>query len=152
MNYSPAYHPAYPRRSTNWGVLLFLTILAVAAPTIYLRWHAKDIHGSEAEQTRNCIRNNGVWRTYWEGDDIYHLICQDPATRTFFDMVVQKISDGVYKEKTAFRPKDGKTVRTHRSIVPKKTQWCTVPGDAVEDPRRAEASTLCNKIGYNFVH
>ena len=105
MNYSPAY----PRRSTNWGVLLFLAVLAVAATTIYLRWHAKDIHGSEAEQTRNCIRNNGVWRTYWEGDDIYHLICQDPATRTFFYMVVQKISDGVYKEKTAFRPKDGKT-------------------------------------------
>jgi hypothetical protein len=106
---NPTYSPTIPKRSINWGVLLFLAILAVAATTIYLRWHAKDMHNSEADQARNCIRNNGVWKTYWEGDDIYHLICKDPATGTFFDMVVQKIREGVYKEKTAFRPKDGRT-------------------------------------------
>ena len=89
-------------------MLLFIALIVVAI-AVYLNRHATDRHGDEANQARNCIRNNGVWQVYKEpGNNIHHWLCKDPVTGTIFDLIVEKINEMTYKEKTAFRPKDGK--------------------------------------------
>ena len=110
------YTTTYPeKRSSNWGVFIFMLpvlFAAVAAIAIYLRSHATDTHGDDAVQARNCIQNNGVWKSYQQprsrGDNIYHWLCFDSQTKTIYDMIVEKIDELTYREKSAFKPKGGK--------------------------------------------
>ena len=102
------YCPTYTARRPVRGVFIFL-LLIVAAITIYLGSHALK-HGSDALDARNCIKDNGVWKMYQEPkprSNTYHLLCMDPVTKTVFDVIVEKIDEMTYREKTAFRPKGG---------------------------------------------
>lgn len=95
------------KRPINWGVFLFLAI--ALSVTVYLGTHAYLQHREEAEQTRNCVQQNGVWKSYREPDGkTFHWFCQDPVTGTIFDLIVEKINETLYREKTAFSPQDGK--------------------------------------------
>lgn len=95
------------KRPINWGVFLFLaTALSI---TVYLGTHAYLQHFEEAEQSRNCVQQNGVWKSYREPDGkTFHWFCQDPVTGTIFDLIVEKINETLYREKSAFSPQDGK--------------------------------------------
>jgi hypothetical protein len=90
--------------------MLLVLFAAIAAITISLRSHATDVHGDHAIQARNCIKNSGVWKAYQEpkNPNIYHWLCQDPVTKTIYDMIVEKLDELTYKEKSAFKPKGGK--------------------------------------------
>jgi len=101
-----AFAPAYPRRSFGGVLLGFLALIAVI--TVYLGRHAELSHPGEAERARNCIQQNGVWKVYQEpNSETYHWLCQDPTTKSVYDMIVEKTSEMVYREKTAFMPKGG---------------------------------------------
>ena len=54
------------KRPINWGAFLFLTI--ALSITVYLGTHAYLQHREEAEQARNCVQQNGVWKAYREPD------------------------------------------------------------------------------------
>lgn len=95
------------KRPINWGAFLFLAI--ALSVTVYLGTHAYLQHREEAEQTRNCVQQNGVWKSYREPDGkTFHWFCQDPVTGTIFDLIVEKINETLYREKSAFSPQDGK--------------------------------------------
>ncbi len=95
------------KRPINWGVFLFLAI--ALSITVYLGTHAYLQHREEAEQARNCVQQNGAWKSYREPDGkTFHWFCQDPITGTIFDLIVEKINETVYREKSAFSPKNGK--------------------------------------------
>jgi hypothetical protein len=109
------YADTYPARRSHRGGVFILIILAaigiIAAINVYLRSHAYDKHGDEAIQARNCIKNNGVWKVYQEPkphDNIYHWLCMEPQTGVIFDMIVEKVNELAYKEKSAFKPKYGR--------------------------------------------
>ena len=109
------YTATYPeKRSPSGGAFVFIALLVmigVATITVYLRSHATSAHGDEALQARNCIQNNGVWKVYQEPkprNNIYHWLCMDPQSRTIFDMIVEKLNEMTYQEKTAFKPKGGR--------------------------------------------
>jgi len=100
-------HALTTKRPGNRGVFLFLAI--VVGITVYLGTHAYRSHLAEAEQTRNCVQQNGVWKVYMEPDGkTFHWFCQDPVAGTIFDLIVEKINENLYREKTAFKPKGGK--------------------------------------------
>lgn len=95
------------KRPVNRGVFLFLAI--VLGITVHLGTHAYLQHREEAEQARNCVQQNGVWKSYREPDGkTFHWFCQDPVTGTIFDLIVEKVNETLYREKTAFKPKGGK--------------------------------------------
>jgi|SRR5688500_12996170 len=110
------YTTTYPeQRSQSGGVFVFIVLIVIAiivAITVYLRSHATDTHGEDAVQARNCIQNNGVWKVYQQpksrDGNIFHWLCMDPQTGTVFDMIVEKLNEMTYQEKTAFKPKGGK--------------------------------------------
>jgi hypothetical protein len=67
-------------------------------------------HPDTYAATRNCLNKNGVWKVYQEPkptDNTFHWLCQDPVTKTVYDMIVEKINETTYREKTAFMPKGG---------------------------------------------
>src|SRR5215207_4938418 len=98
------------RRSHNNGsvflfVLLAIAILLYAIIRVIHSSHAYLAHGPEAEQTRNCIQQNGVWKAYREPkSNTFHWLCKDPLTGTIFDLIVEKLTGSTYREKSAFRP------------------------------------------------
>jgi hypothetical protein len=95
------------KRPINWGVFLFLAI--ALGVTVYLGTHAYLQHREEAEQARNCVQQNGVWKSYREPNGkTFHWFCQDPVTGTVFDLIVEKINETLYREKSAFSPQNGK--------------------------------------------
>ena len=95
------------KRPINWGAFLFLAI--ALSITVYLGTHAYLQHREEAEQARNCVQQNGVWKDYREPDGkTFHWFCQDPMTGTIFDLIVEKINETLYREKSSFSPQDGK--------------------------------------------
>ncbi len=94
------------RRPINWGALFLILMLSI---TVYLGSHAYLQHMEHAEQARNCVQQNGVWKAYQEPDgETFHWLCRDPMTGTIFDLIVEKINEALYREKTAFKPKGGK--------------------------------------------
>jgi hypothetical protein len=126
------------RRSHNNGsvflfVLLAVVVLAYAVIRVTIGSHAYLSHGPEAKQARNCIQQNGVWKAYQEPkSNTFHWLCQDPATGTVFDLIVEKLSETTYREKTAFSPKDG-TWNTVRSWLERKRgQWVNTPTETIE--------------------
>src|SRR5688572_22488331 len=73
-------------------ILLALAILVLAMIKVIVLPHAYAAHGADAEQTRNCIQQNGVWKAHREPkSNTFHWLCQDPATGTIFDMIVEKL-------------------------------------------------------------
>ena len=58
------------RSRSNGGVLIFIllaaAILMYATIQVIVSSHGYLAHGPEAEQTRNCIQQNGVWKAYRE--------------------------------------------------------------------------------------
>ena len=97
---------AATKRPINWGAFILMIVLSI---TVYLGSHAYLQHREHAEQARNCVQQNGVWKIYREPDGkTFHWFCQDPMTGTIFDMIVEKINETLYREKTAFKPKGGK--------------------------------------------
>jgi len=86
-------------------------MVLLAAIKVTLRPHAVEQHPDTAPLTRDCIQKNGIWKVYQEPrptDNVFHWLCKDPATGTIFDMVVEKINESLYKERTSFEPKGGK--------------------------------------------
>lgn len=93
------------QRPIHWGAFFLIIVVSI---TVYLGSHAYLQHREHAEQARNCIQQNGVWKTYREPDGkTFHWFCQDPTTGTVFDLIVEKINETLYREKTAFKPKGG---------------------------------------------
>ena len=120
------------------GGIFILILLAVITLTFTMiqvtaSSHAYLAHGPEAEQTRKCIEQNGVWKAYREPKtNALHWLCKDPTTGTIFDMIVEKLTETQYREKTAFRPKDG-TWNTVRAWLERKNgQWVNPPAEAIE--------------------
>jgi hypothetical protein len=126
------------RRSPNNGsvflfALLALAILLYAIIQVIQSSHADLAHGPEAEQTRNCIQQNGVWKAYREPkNNTFHWLCQDPATGTVFDLIVEKLTETTYREKTAFRPKDGTWNAVRTWLERKRGQWVNPPAETIE--------------------
>lgn len=94
------------QRPIHWGAVFLIAVLSI---TVYLGSHAYLQHREHAEQARNCVQQNGVWKAYREPDgNTFHWFCRDPMTGTIFDLIVEKINEALYREKTAFKPKGGK--------------------------------------------
>jgi hypothetical protein len=90
------------------ALAILAALLVIAATKILATSHATTIHGAEAEQARNCLEQHGVWKAYQEPDGTLHLLCKYPwAATTIFDVIVEKIREGLYQEKSAYSPKDG---------------------------------------------
>jgi hypothetical protein len=110
MTYSTTYSG---ERSSGRGVFVFIMLIAlatigVAAINILLGHHAMESHPDTAPQTRECIQRNGVWKSYMEADKkTFHWLCVDPVSKTIYDMIVEKIDELTYREKTSFIRKDG---------------------------------------------
>ena len=110
MNYADTH---YARRSQSGGVfILIILVVAVgllAAINVSLTDHAMKQHPDTAPLTRECIEKNGVWKAYQEPkSNTFHWLCKDPQTGTIFDMIVEKIDEITYREKTSFMKRDGK--------------------------------------------
>ena len=134
MNY-----PTFPnQRSRNSGgvfilILLAIALLAYAVIRVIVGSHAYLSHGPEAEQTRNCIQQNGIWKAYREPkSNTFHWLCLDPATNTVLDMIVEKLTETAYREKTAFRPKDGTWNAVRTWLERKRGQWVSPPTETIE--------------------
>ena len=54
------------QRPINWGAVFLIAVLSI---TVYLGSHAYLQHREHAEQARNCVQQNGVWKAYREPDD-----------------------------------------------------------------------------------
>jgi hypothetical protein len=126
-----------PRSHTIGGIfiliLLALLALAFAAIQVTLSSHGYLAHGPEAEQTRNCIEQNGVWKSYREPkSDTFHWLCKDPVTGTIFDLIVEKLTETQYREKTAFRPKDGTWNAVRAWLERKRGEWVNPPTETIE--------------------
>ena len=94
------------QRPIHWGAFFFIIALSII---VYLGSHAYLQHREHAEQARNCIQQNGVWKAYRESDgSTFHWLCRDLMTGTIFDLIVEKINETLYREKSAFKPKGGK--------------------------------------------
>lgn len=122
------------KRPINWGAFLFLAI--ALSITVYLGTHAYLQHREEAEQTRNCIQQNGVWKAYREPDGkTFHWFCKDPVTGTIFDMIVEKVNEMLYREKTAMKPQRGKwdAIQDWLSRGDKRGgKWVNPPDEAIQ--------------------
>lgn len=113
MTYADIYEP---QRSHSGGVFVFIILIAlagigVATINIFLGKHAMEQHADTAPLTRACIQKNGVWKAFQEGkpnENTFHWLCQDLVTKTIYDMIVEKIDELTYREKTSFMRKDGK--------------------------------------------
>jgi hypothetical protein len=134
-----SYHTTLPNQHprNNGGVfvlvLLAIAILAYAVIRVTMGSHAYLAHGPEAEQTRNCIQQNGVWKAYREPkSNTFHWLCQDPVTGTIFDLIVEKLTETTYREKTAFRPKYGKWDAVRAWLERKRGQWVSPPKETIE--------------------
>jgi hypothetical protein len=93
------------QRPIHWGAVFLIAVLSI---TVYLGSHAYLQHREHAEQARNCVQQNGVWKAYREPDgNTFHWLCRDPMTGTIFDLIVEKINETLYREKTALKPKGG---------------------------------------------
>jgi hypothetical protein len=101
------------QRSSSRGVfdfimLIALAIIGVAAINILLGNHAMESYPDTAPQTREYIQRNGVWKSYMEADKkTFHWLCVDPVSKTIYDMIVEKIDQFTYREKTSFVRRDG---------------------------------------------
>jgi hypothetical protein len=94
------------KRPIHWGAVFLIAVLSI---TVYLGSHAYLQHREHAEQARNCVQQNGVWKAYREPDgQTFHWFCRDSMTGTIFDLIVEKINETLYREKTALKPKGGK--------------------------------------------
>ena len=125
------------RSRSNGGVLIFIllaaAILMYATIQVIVSSHGYLTHGPEAEQTRDCIQQNGVWKSYREPrSNTFHWLCQDPVTGTIFDMIVEKLTETNYREKTAFRPKDGTWNTVRAWLERKRGQWVSPPTETIE--------------------
>jgi hypothetical protein len=131
-NSLPHSHVA-TKRPIHWGAFFLLIALSI---TVYLGTHAYLQHREEAEQTRNCIQQNGVWKVYREPDGkTFHWLCRDALTGTIFDLIVEKINETLYREKSAFSPKDGKwdTIQDWLSRGDKRGgKWVNPPDEAIQ--------------------
>ena len=104
--------PAYlAKRSHSGGVFIILFLLMIigyAAIQVMLGTHAMEKHSDTATLTRDCIQQNGVWKYQEPKSTTFHWLCKDPSTGTIFDMIVEKVNETLYREKTSFLRKDGK--------------------------------------------
>jgi hypothetical protein len=126
------------QRSHNNGsafllVILVIAILLYVTIQVIQSSHAYLAHGPDAEQTRNCIQQNGVWKAFREpNSDTFHWLCQDPVSGTIFDLIVEKLTESTYREKTAFRPKDGSWNAVRTWLERKHAQSVNLPTEAIE--------------------
>jgi len=126
------------QRSHSTGGIFILILLAVillmfAMIQVTLSSHGYLAHGPEAEQTRNCIQQNGVWKAYREPkSNTFHWLCKDPVTGTIFDMIVEQLTETKYRETTAFRPKDGTWNTVRAWLERKRGQWVSPPSETIE--------------------
>jgi hypothetical protein len=107
------YANRYPAKRSQSGGVFILIILAtgglIAAINVLLGDHAMKQHPDTAPLTRECIEKNGIWKAYQEPkSNTFHWLCKDPQTGTIFDMIVEKIDEITYREKTSFMKRDGK--------------------------------------------
>ena len=101
-------------------LIILLMLISYAAIQVILGSHAATAHPDTYAATRNCLNKNGVWKVYQEPkptDNTFHWLCQDPVTKTVYDMIVEKIDETTYREKTAFMPKDGIWGKVFRWLI-----------------------------------
>lgn len=135
-----AHAPAYPTKRSHSGgvffiVLLLLMITAYAAIQVLLAPHAMEQHPDTAALTRDCVQKNGVWKAYQEPrSTTFHWLCKDPSTGTIFDMIVEKISETLYREKTSFMRKDGKWDQVFNWLTKGKPggKWVNPPTEPIQ--------------------
>lgn len=135
MTYNTTFPNQRPRISGGVFVLILLAtaILIYAMIQVIESSHAYLSHGPEAEQTRNCIQKNGVWKAYREPkSNTFHWLCKDPVTDTIFDLIVEKLTETRYREKTAFRPKDGTWNAVRTWLERKQGQWVNPSTETIE--------------------
>ena len=114
---------AYPIRRSPLGaffLIILLMLLSYAAIQVILGTHAATRHPDTYAAARDCLNKNGVWKVYQEPkptDNTFHWLCQDPVTKTVYDMIVEKINETTYHEKTAFMPKDGTWNKVFRWLI-----------------------------------
>ena len=122
---------AATKRPINWGAFFWIIALSV---TVYLGSHAYLMHQEHAEQARNCIQQNGVWKVYREPDgNTFHWLCRDPMTGTIFDLIVEKINETLYREKSALKPKGGKWDAVRDWLNGKRGgKWVNPPDEAIQ--------------------
>ncbi len=90
---------AYPVRRSQLGaflLIILLMLISYVAIQVILGSHAATAHPDTYAATRNCLNKNGVWKVYQESkptDNTFHWLCQDPVTKTVYDMIVEKINE-----------------------------------------------------------
>ena len=129
--YAATTYPA--RRSRSGGVFILISLAAislVAAINVFLGNHAMEQHPDTAPLTRDCIRQNGVWKVYQEPrNNTFHWLCKDSETGTIFDMIVEKIDEFTYREKASFMKRDGKWDQVFKWLTREKFggKWVNPP-------------------------
>jgi hypothetical protein len=135
MNYKTTFPSQRSRSNGGVFILIIFAIILLMYEIIQvtLSSHGYLAHGPEAEKTRNCIQQNGVWKAYREPkSNTFHWLCKDPVTGTIFDMIVEKLTETQYREKTAFRPKDGTWNTVRVWLERKHGQWVNPPTESIE--------------------
>ena len=134
-----AHAPAYPAKRSHSGgvfiILFLLMIIGYAAIQVMLGTHAMEKHSDTATLTRDCIQQNGVWKAYQEPKSTtFHWLCKDPSTGTIFDMIVEKVSETLYREKTSFLRKDGKWDQVFNWLTKGKPggKWVNPPTEPIQ--------------------
>jgi hypothetical protein len=108
MNYTDIHRARRSQSGSVFILLVLMIIVLLATINVLLGDHAMKQHPDTAPLTRECLKKNGVWKAYQEPkSSTFHWLCKDPQTGTIFDMIVEKVDELTYREKSAFMPKDG---------------------------------------------
>ena len=114
-----------------WGVFAFilaglLILAALASTRVVMGGKHGDLHFAEADQARNCLKNYGAWKIYKEpGGAVFHFLCKYPGDETIYDVIVRKVSEGLFEEKTAFSPKGGNWQAIQKWLANKNASFAT---------------------------
>lgn len=110
------YTTRYPKNAPQTGRFCFIVLVLIAA-----------IGFGSITQWR-AIQRNGVWKAYAEKDGkTFHWLCLDPETRTIFDLIVEKIDEITYREKTALVRTDGRWTQVDNWLRPKGGKYADLP-------------------------
>lgn len=129
MNFTGTYHQARPNTAGFFFLMIvsfiaFGIALVIAMPKFVEGKHAETVHGADAYQARNVCKTYGINQIWQQKDGRLHWLCQSP-TDGWYDVIATKV-DGVWREVSAFKPKDGTLSTIVSWIKSKGAKWVPI--------------------------
>jgi hypothetical protein len=109
-------------------LIFFAVLMAIVMYTAYD--HGWTMHGDDALQARNCLKNYGPWKTFQEPNGSIHLLCKYPGKDKVFD-VIKKLENGEWREATAMSPKDGLWKAIQNWLIGKGGHFLDMPPNGI---------------------